>query len=702
MPLALRRIFWLCSVLCLAATLHAQTAPAFTSIVVFGDSLSDTGNVAHLTQSATLGTIRYPSDLPALSIDYTDGRFTDGADTQPPAEAYFGVWIEQLAASFAAKPTVINSLDGGTNYAYGDATTANTATTVTEGPLSISIPNMGQQVTAYLATNPAPNAGTLYVLWGGSNDVLDAAEAGNDPVAAAGTAVTNELALVQQLMAAGATNFLIPNIPPLGATPEGAASGAGTALNNASVAFATGLAQGLNALQQSATGTGQTLNIYQPDILTLFSTVATNPMAVGLGNVTSLAQNISGDPDTYLIWDGIHPTTSGHHYVAAAAANLITPLVASSTSLSAPAVVLADQPATVTITVASSASKAVPTGGVTLFANTTEIAAGPLNSSGVATVTVPANTVVAGNYTITAVYAGDTTFNESASPGQPGVVLGTAVATTTSLTASSANPNTGTSVTFTATVAPMVSTYGMPGGTVTFLNGTTSLGTGTLTNGTATFTTTALPAGTLSITASYAASGLFGASTSSAVTETVVAPAPSFTASASPTSLTIAGGGSGTTMLSAVGTGGFSGTLALACDDLPAQLACSFSSTMLTLAATGTPTPVTLTISNNASAALRIPARPRSWGAPEVLSATMLFPGLAGLLLLGVRRRRSSLRGLSLSVVLLLLSSGAALGLVGCGGSSSNKAAAGTYTVPVTFTPAAGAAQTVNISVTVQ
>ena len=702
MPLAFRRLFWLCSVFCLAGTLRAQTAPAFTSVVVFGDSLSDTGNDAHLTQSATLGTIRYPSDIPVLGIDYTDGRFTDGADTQPAAEAYFGVWIEQLAASFAAKPAVTDSLDGGTNYAYGDATTADTATVVTEGPLSVTIPNMGQQVAAYLATNPTPNAGTLYVLWGGSNDVLDAAEAGSDPVAAAATAVANELALVQQLIAAGATNFMIPNIPPLGATPEGAASGAGTLLNTASQAFATGLASGLNALQQSATGTGQTLNIYQPDIFTLFATVAGNPMAVGLGNVTVAAQNISGDPDTYLIWDGLHPTTSGHHYVAAAAANLITPLVASSASLSAPAVVLSNQPATVTITVTSTASKALPTGGVTLFANTTEVAGGPLNSSGVATLAVPASVVVAGNYTLTAVYAGDTTFNESASAGQPETVLGSAVATTTTLTSSGGNVNTGASVTFTATVAPMVSTYGSPTGTVTFLNGTTSLGTGTLSNGVATFTTTSLPAGTLSITASYAASGLFGASTSGAVTETVAT--PGFTASANPSSLTIAAGGSGTTTLTASDPGAASVGVTPACGTLPAHFSCTI--TVLTLPTTEGTTEWSLKIATNtAVAAADLPARPGAWRKAPVLSAALLFPGLAGMLLFGFKGWRGFGGGWRLMPVLAVLMAGALLGLSGCGAGTNNNAAAGTYTVPVLFTPAAGnpvAAQTVNISVTVQ
>ena len=709
MPSALRRILWLCPVLCLVASGHAQTA--FSSVVVFGDSLSDTGNIAHLVQNANPLGIRYPADNQLLGFDYTNGRFTDGADTQPPAEAYFGVWIEQLAASFPAKPAVTDSLDGGSNYAYGDATTGMGTTTISETvdlvPVSITLHNMGQQVSDYLAnvasnSASAPNAQTLFVLWGGADDIYGGLAANVNPVTEAATAVQNELALVTQLIGAGATNFMIPNLPPLGGVPEYATNSNAAALNEAAAVFAQGLAQGIATIQMTAAAQGIPVNIYSPDIFTLFTTDAANPMAVGLGNVTAAAQNISGDPDIYLIWDGLHPTTTGHHYAAAAAANLLTPLVASTTTLSAPAVVLSNQPATVTIAVTSTASSGVPTGLVTLFANSGEIAAGALNSSGVGTVTVPASTVVPGTYTITAVYAGDTVFNVSASGGQPGTVLAASVGTTTTLSSSNTSPGTGASVTFTATVAPAASSYGQPTGTVTFLNGTSSLGTGTLSNGTATFTTTALPAGTLSVTASYPATGIFGASTSTAVTETVVA--PTFTPVASPTSLSIADGSSGTTMLSATSANGYSGALTLACGTLPARLSCSFSATTYTLQGlTGAlQAPVTLTIATNASAAMLLQARPGSWSAPEVLSATLLLPGCASLLLTGIKRRRLPGGALGLSVLVALMSA-AAVGLDGCGSSSSgSNAAPGTYTIPVTFTPGTGTAQTVNLSVTVQ
>jgi hypothetical protein len=87
----------------------------------------------------------------------------------------------------------------------------------------------------------------------------------------------------------------------------------------------------------------------------------------------------------------------------------------------------------------------------------------------------------------------------------------------------------GQSVTFTAVLTATLGAAA-PTGTVTFLDGTTTLGTGTLnTSGVATFTTSTLAAGAHSITASYGGDSNYTSATSTAVTQQVNANAPTVT-----------------------------------------------------------------------------------------------------------------------------------------------------------------------------
>ena len=106
---------------------------------------------------------------------------------------------------------------------------------------------------------------------------------------------------------------------------------------------------------------------------------------------------------------------------------------------------------------------------------------------------------------------------ESANSAEVSVVPNMVV-TTTTLAASPVSPdNYGTSVTLSATVAGST-----PTGTVTFKDGSTTLGTGTLNgSGQASFVTTTLAVGTHQLTASYAGDYTFGPSVSAALVYTV-------------------------------------------------------------------------------------------------------------------------------------------------------------------------------------
>ena len=287
-----------------AVLAHAQD---YTSIVIFGDSLSDTGNVAYLAQH------KYGVRIPGPAADYTDGRFTDGDDTIPAARKYFGVWIEQFAATLPAKPIILDSLDGGTNYAYGFAFTGNGTSVLTLGSASVfvNVNNIGQQITDYLATHPVINDRTLFVVGGGANDLLNATSA--DDVFKAGV---NQVTNIQRLIDAGATQFVIPNLPPLGSIPR--LNGSPTdsvAATAASVLFNRILSTGVDVLHDF--NFGRHLHFVQLNVFALFNQIIASPSSFSLTDVTTSSQDIpTVDPDTYLFWDDLHPTTRGHNILA--------------------------------------------------------------------------------------------------------------------------------------------------------------------------------------------------------------------------------------------------------------------------------------------------------------------------------------------------------------------------------------------------
>jgi phospholipase/lecithinase/hemolysin len=292
----------------------APPTPEFTSIVVFGDSLSDTGNIAHLTYD------EYGVRIPGPVADYTDGRFTDGFDTLPPARLYSGVWIEQLADSIPSKPEVKNSLDGGTNYAYGFATTGTGSSVVAFGPgntLSVKVENIGQQITDYLATHPKITPRTLFVVWGGANDLINATSE-NDVI----NAGLNQTLNIQRLIDAGATQFIVPNLPPLGLIPRFNGSAAtSTAATEASALYNQVLGIGVSSILEF--NTTKHLHIAQLDVFSLFNNIVAAPGTFSFANVTASSLGMAVDPDTYLFWDDLHPTTHGHHIVAVAAASVL-------------------------------------------------------------------------------------------------------------------------------------------------------------------------------------------------------------------------------------------------------------------------------------------------------------------------------------------------------------------------------------------
>ena len=336
-------IFGCFGALVFAATAIAQQSPSFSQIVVFGDSLSDTGNTRNRTNDASGGTISYPSG----SYNYSDGRFTDSTDTDPAAKLYVGVWHEQLARTFLGLQEAQNSLDGGTNYAFGGATThdgtsertvINNPAPFSGGDVTVTIDNMGKQLDDYLNARVV-DASALYAVWGGGNDLFDNPSASNVTATAGRVAM-----LVNRLARAGAKHILVPNVPPLGAVPEYVDDAQkSTTYDTASKNYRDALNASLDGVATSLAVDGFTPTIYRLDVWSNTLGIFADPGAYNFINTRTAAQGRSDiNPDRFLFWDTLHPTTAGHHQIAKGAYTALTsppPIPAKAANLSTRAAV---------------------------------------------------------------------------------------------------------------------------------------------------------------------------------------------------------------------------------------------------------------------------------------------------------------------------------------------------------------------------
>jgi len=271
----------------LFVALVSGQAYAYSAMYVFGDSLSDVGNVSVATAGAT------------PPPPYAPGRFSDGP-----------VWVETLSANLGLGP-VAPSLLGGKNFAWGGATTGGTP------PPAIPGTSLTQQVAGYLGgVGGVADANALYVVWGGGNDV----RAGNVT-----NTVANLSAMITSLATAGAVNFLVPNLPNIGLTPDAIAAGP------AAVAGATFLSNLVNTQLAAAIPgliSGLSINIISLDVWSFLNNTIAGSPGNGYTNtnqpcldtsIPSLCFN-SGD---YIFWDGIHPTARAHQDLGNLASQVI-------------------------------------------------------------------------------------------------------------------------------------------------------------------------------------------------------------------------------------------------------------------------------------------------------------------------------------------------------------------------------------------
>ena len=188
-----------------------KASAAYSSLVTFGDSLSDNGNVM---------------------------RFTDGA-----------LWVELLADQSAMQLY---------DFAYGGATTG-----YDNPAIGSPITGLQWQVDTYSPlVGSLPSDDTLLTVWAGANDLLQ----GRDP----GAAVANIGTALDKLYTAGGRNFLVANLPDVGKTPAFLSLADPSAAQNASLwtgYFDAGLASMLHTFGDQHTD----INLYMVDTFSIFN-----------------------------------------------------------------------------------------------------------------------------------------------------------------------------------------------------------------------------------------------------------------------------------------------------------------------------------------------------------------------------------------------------------------------------------------------
>jgi hypothetical protein len=237
---------------------------------------------------------------------------------------------------------------------------------------------------------------------------------------------------------------------------------------------------------------------------TNFAAFTTNALAVGAHSITV---SYTGDSN-------FAPCTSTAY---AQTVNLEPSATTIASSSYTPAF---NQPITLTAVVHPQSGTSA-TGSITFLDRTTTLGSATLSGN---TAQFSISTLSAGTHYISAQYSGDA---NTASSTSAQTLVTVAPPPTTTLLTSSVNPSGfNQPVTFTATL--QLTSSGTPTGTVTFFDGSTSIGTGAVSNNSAQLTISGLSLGAHSITAAYGGDANFSGSTSSALSQ-VVTSAPTTT-----------------------------------------------------------------------------------------------------------------------------------------------------------------------------
>lgn len=265
------------AVICLfAAPASALPISAdYTSLSVFGDSLSDPGNSTAFRPGA-------PSPFGA----YFDGRHSNGP-----------VWAEALTADFAPGAARNFARGGGKAISGPDRDPADLVLDLPAQRAAFDAAVSGGGLT--LGARP------LTAIWLGTND---------GPRVPAATRIAEEIADLSADH--GILDFLVLDLPDLGRWPVFSAFAAGTTASSA--AFNATLSTALDALEAA----DPLLNLVRLSMEDFFDALLDDPAGFGFANGAAPCRAsfdtrvFCDDPETRVFYDPIHPTAAVHDLIA--------------------------------------------------------------------------------------------------------------------------------------------------------------------------------------------------------------------------------------------------------------------------------------------------------------------------------------------------------------------------------------------------
>lgn len=281
-------------------------ATPLNNIVVFGDSLSDNGNLYEYMQQ------RLP-----LSPPYYEGRFSNGP-----------VWVERLVSSYFPDSETSHLLD----YAFGGAGIAE------EGE-DEALFTLKHEIDVYLlAHQDKADPKSLFTVWIGANNYLAVPDDVDTAIDVVITGIVRDLERLAQM---GAKHILVVNTPDLGRTPAAREFDAEDKLTYLSKRHNDELFKSFTTLQKKYP---QVQWIFF-DVAHSFSDILDSPKDYGFKNISDTCYDVIIDKpshqtvlkmasriklgtrdeicDGYLFFDPVHTTALAHEIMAGQIRNLL-------------------------------------------------------------------------------------------------------------------------------------------------------------------------------------------------------------------------------------------------------------------------------------------------------------------------------------------------------------------------------------------